>query len=104
MIADVAADGLTVQFARREPQAIRGTIQTTVYMVRTCGQVLSVSFVAFCMNGYAYKGTFAWSLHFNQVMGALAIPCAIMVPVSWLGIQEDRVVDEVSVYKYANEM
>jgi len=104
MIADVAADGLTVQFARREPQAIRGTIQTTVYLVRTVGQVLAVTFVAFCMNGYEYKGTFAWSLTFNQVMGAFAIPCAIMVPISWFGIKEDPLVEEISFSHYMGEM
>lgn len=104
MIADVAADGLTVQFARREPQSVRGTIQTTVYLVRTFGQVLAVTFVAFCMNGYAYKGTFEWSLTFNQVMGAFAIPCAIMVPISWFGIREDPLVEEVSFSAYMGEM
>ena len=39
VIADVAADGLTVQLARREPIESRGRTQTTAYLTRTCGQV-----------------------------------------------------------------
>ena len=38
-IADVAADGLTVSLARAEPIATRGATQTTVYLVRTLGNV-----------------------------------------------------------------
>ena len=39
VVADVAADGLTVQLARLEPLESRGRTQTTAYLTRTCGQV-----------------------------------------------------------------
>jgi len=38
---------LTVEFARREPEEIRGTTQTTIYLVRTMGQVVAVLYIAF---------------------------------------------------------
>ena len=37
VVADVAADGLTVMYARKEPLHKRGTTQTTVYLTRTVG-------------------------------------------------------------------
>jgi len=106
MIADVAADGLTVEFARREPLESRGTIQTTVYLVRAIGQVTAVCFVAFFMNSYEYRGSWGWGLNFNQVMGCFAIPAAIMVPISWFGIKEDSKSDgeHMTFSAYIDEM
>ena len=39
LMADVAADALTVTYARREPAAQRGRTQTTAYLVRECGMI-----------------------------------------------------------------
>ena len=65
--ADVAADGLTVQYAKSEPEAERGYVQTTAYLVRTLGQISSYCLVGFGMNSKAYLGTFERGLSFNQV-------------------------------------
>ena len=43
VVADVAADGLTVEYARREPTSKRGRTQTTAYMTRTLGQIAAVA-------------------------------------------------------------
>ncbi|CAJ1365759.1 unnamed protein product [Effrenium voratum] len=51
VIADVAADGLMVEFAQREPEEKRGTIQTTIYLVRSLGCIASVALVGVGMNG-----------------------------------------------------
>lgn len=91
VIADVAADGLTVEYAQREPHDRRGTLQTTVYMVRTLGSVGSVALVAFCMNGKQYNGTFEWTLTYNQICLVLAVPAAVMVPVSWFLVTDIKV-------------
>ncbi len=40
------------------------------------------------MNGKQYNGSFDWGLSFTQVMVVLAVPAAIMVPISWFGIEE----------------
>jgi hypothetical protein len=37
--ADVAADGLTVQYAKAEKESTRGYTQTTAYLTRAIGQV-----------------------------------------------------------------
>eukprot|EP00658_Telonema_sp_P-2_P082220 TRINITY_DN8636_c0_g1_i2.p1 TRINITY_DN8636_c0_g1~~TRINITY_DN8636_c0_g1_i2.p1 ORF type:complete len:241 (+),score=46.49 TRINITY_DN8636_c0_g1_i2:124-846(+) len=89
VVADVAADGLTVQFARCEPIEKRGSIQTTVYITRTIGQILAQFLVGFGMNGKEYHGNFEHGLTFNQVCGILTIPCVIMIPLSWYCIVEE---------------
>jgi len=88
VIADVAADGLTVEFARREPMASRGRTQTTAYLVRTCGQAAATLLVGFGMNGKQYSGTFDHALSFSAICGILAVPSSLMVAVSWLFVPE----------------
>lgn len=104
MIADVAADGLTVEFARREPEEIRGTTQTTIYLVRTMGQVVAVLYIAFFMNSFEYKGSFSWGLSYNTIMGSFMAPTMIMIPVSWLGIHEEPQEAEMPLKDYLQEM
>ena len=41
VVADVAADGLTVTYAQREPTDARGKVQTTAYLVRAVGFMLA---------------------------------------------------------------
>lgn len=91
VVADVAADGLTVEYARREPLAKRGTTQSTVYLVRTIGSFTSFILVGFCMNGKEYNGSFDWSLSFPQICLCFALPCALMIPASWYLVVEKPV-------------
>jgi len=91
-IADVAADGLTVTIARTEAAATRGSTQTTVYLVRTLGNVCAVMLVGLCMNSWKYNGSFEWGLSFSAVMGIFALPSAMMVPVSWLLVHEQKII------------
>ena len=83
IMADVAADGLTVELAKLEPDETRGTLQSNVYLVRALGSIVAALLVGLGMNGPNYNGSFSWSLDFTQVMAALSVPSAIMVPVSW---------------------
>jgi len=103
VIADVAADGLMVEYARREPEEKRGATQTTVYLVRTLGSVSSVALVGFGMNGKEYNGTFDWSLSFSQVMAILSVPAGLMVPISWFLVleQPSKKEDRKSLRSYA---
>merc|ERR1719163_1426842 len=67
VVADVAADGLTVEYARREPVSRRGRTQTTAYLTRTLGSVSSILLVGFGMNSKEYNGSFEVGLSFNTV-------------------------------------
>lgn len=88
VMADVAADGLLVQHAKEEPTETRGSLQSTVYLVRTCGSIAAALFVGLCMNGKEYNGSFSFSLSFSQVCAIVAVPSMIMAPVSWIYIKE----------------
>jgi len=89
--ADVAADALTVQYARREPAATRGRTQTTAYLVRTVGQICAQLLVGLGMNGREYNGTFDAGLSFQAICALLAVPAALMVPISWYLVEEPRI-------------
>ncbi|KAJ0391025.1 hypothetical protein ATCC90586_012195 [Pythium insidiosum] len=88
--ADVAADGVVVELAQREPEAVRGTTQTTIYMVRTIFQTLSGILTGFAFNGEDYGGDFHFSLSFPQLMLILAIFCVPIVPITWFFIREEK--------------
>ena len=132
VVADVAADGLTVQYARREPQKERGDADARVrraqfgrrairprailrarailqrrlqhhrrrYLTRTFGQVAAVCLVGFGMNGREYNGTFRQGLSFSAVCFILAIPAGLMVPLSWMAIEEEKVLTRDSLRGY----
>jgi len=103
IMADVAADGLTVEMAKREDMATRGTLQSNVYLVRTLGSIVAALLVGLCMNGRAYNGEFDWSLEFTQVCAILAVPAAAMVPVSWRYVYEPRKPRHVTLRMYAQD-
>ncbi|KAG9403271.1 hypothetical protein AC1031_005917 [Aphanomyces cochlioides] len=77
VMADVAADAMVVQYAEREPIAIRGRIQTAIYFTRDSCTMLPMLVVAFCMNDYKYSGSFSWSIGPNVVYAGLNIPCVV---------------------------
>ena len=103
IMADVAADGLTVELAKREDKATRGTLQSNVYLVRTLGSIVAALLVGLGMNGVQYNGNFDWTLEFTQVCGILAVPAAIMAPVSWLHVHEPRKPRSISLRGYAQD-
>jgi hypothetical protein len=88
VVADVAADGLTVEYARAEPTARRGTTQTTAYLTRALGQAIASLIVGFGMNSHAYNGSFQKGLSFSAVMALFAVPALAMVPVTALLVRE----------------
>ncbi|KAJ8602355.1 hypothetical protein CTAYLR_004242 [Chrysophaeum taylorii] len=81
-VSDVAADGLTVTLARREPLAERGRLQTTIYMVRSMGQICSIVLVGLGMNSPRYGGSFRVGLTYAQICGILAVVATAMIPIS----------------------
>ena len=91
VMADVAADALTVTYARREPAAERGRTQTTAYLTREIGMICAKLLVGVGMNGREYNGTFESGLSFNAVCAILALPAFAMVPISWYLVEEPKV-------------
>lgn len=101
VIADVAADGLMVEYAKKEEISKRGRVQTNIYFVRTIGIIFSTILVGFGMNGKQYNGTFDNSLSFNTIIGIFAIPVGCMVPITYYFISEEKT-DSINPRNYLN--
>ncbi|KAF0719710.1 Aste57867_832 [Aphanomyces stellatus] len=99
IIADVAADALLVEIAQREPVATRGRLQSLAYSARTVAAVVSQSILGVGLNSPAYSGTFSWSMGLNALFWILAVPCLVMVPITFMFIRETGR-DSVNVFEY----
>ncbi|KAH9111435.1 hypothetical protein LEN26_013463 [Aphanomyces euteiches] len=92
VMADVAADAMVVQYAQREPIAIRGRIQTAIYFTRDTFMMVPMLVVGFCMNDYKYGGPFSWSIGPNALYAGLTIPCLVGVYAAFALIVEEKAV------------
>lgn len=90
VIADVAADAVVVEYAQREPEAIRGRTQTAIYTVRTTFQIFAQIFVGFLLNGPEYGGDFSWSIGIRAIFLILAIFCVPVIFMTWFFVHEEK--------------
>lgn len=90
VISDVAADGLMVEYAKKEEITRRGKVQTNIYFIRTLGIIVSTILVGFGMNGKQYNGTFDKTLSFNTIIGIFSIPVGLMIPITYFYISEKK--------------
>ncbi|OQS01920.1 transmembrane protein, partial [Thraustotheca clavata] len=67
VMADCAADAMVVQYAQREPIAIRGRTQTAIYTLRYVGSTIAQVCIAFLLNGKQYGGSFNYSVSPNAI-------------------------------------
>ncbi|EQC39377.1 hypothetical protein SDRG_03579 [Saprolegnia diclina VS20] len=124
VLADVASDAMVVQYAQREPIAIRGRTQTMIYIVRYCGQMVAQLCVAFLLNGKVYAGSFNWSTTPNVLYAICLVPIVLVIPStifllvevkvprtpfkSWLtafwNLLQQRVMWQVCAFKFFNTL
>jgi hypothetical protein len=90
LMSDVCADGVTVEYAQREPIAVRGRTQSAIYSVRAVTMMIGQMIVGFAFNGEEYGGTFKFSLSFPTLMLILAIVCIPVLPMTWFFIKEEK--------------
>ncbi|KAF0691518.1 Aste57867_17281 [Aphanomyces stellatus] len=79
VLADCAADAMVVEYAQREPTAIRGRVQTAIYTVRTLFGIIAYVVQGFGLNGVNYGGSFSFSMGPNVPYIICFIPCIIVV-------------------------
>ncbi|KAI9991445.1 hypothetical protein PInf_019126 [Phytophthora infestans] len=91
VIADVAADGVVVEYAQREPIAIRGRTQTAIYTVRSIFSIFGSVLVGFGLSSPPYGGDFSFGVSFPVCILILAICCVPVVPVTWYFVKEKQV-------------
>ncbi|KDO28883.1 hypothetical protein SPRG_05754 [Saprolegnia parasitica CBS 223.65] len=79
VMADCAADAMVVQYAQREPVAIRGRTQTAIYTLRYIGSTVAQVCIAFLLNGEEYGGSFSYSVSPNVIYAICLVPCALIM-------------------------
>ncbi|ETV64174.1 hypothetical protein H257_18903 [Aphanomyces astaci] len=79
IIAACASDAMVVEYAQREPEAIRGRVQTAIYVVRTISGIASSVTIGFGLNGPNYGGSFGFAISPNVPYGICLIPCVLAV-------------------------
>ncbi|ETV75057.1 hypothetical protein H257_10657 [Aphanomyces astaci] len=88
--AACASDAMVVQYAQREPMAIRGRVQTAIYVVRTLASIIALVVTGFGLNGANYNGSFSFSMAPNIPYGICLIPCVIVVLSTIFIVQETK--------------
>ncbi|KAF0685280.1 Aste57867_22795 [Aphanomyces stellatus] len=77
--AACASDAMVVEYAQREPAAIRGRIQTAIYTVRTMTGLIPSIVIGFGLNSANYSGSFSFSMGPNVPYMICLIPCVLVV-------------------------
>ncbi|CAI5738140.1 unnamed protein product [Hyaloperonospora brassicae] len=91
VVADVAADGVVVEYAQREPIATRGRTQTAIYTVRSIFNIFGSLLVGFGLSSPPYGGDFAFGISFPVCSLVLALCCVPVLPLTWSFVSEERV-------------
>ncbi|KAF0712446.1 hypothetical protein As57867_004817, partial [Aphanomyces stellatus] len=79
VLSDCASDAMVVEYAQREPAAIRGRVQTAIYTVRTLFGIIASVVQGFGLNGVNYGGAFSFSIGPNVPYIICFVPCVIVV-------------------------
>ena len=101
-LANIVTDAIVVDLAQREPLPTRGHTQVIIYAAQTVGMIIMSLFVTGTLNGPEHRGSFSWSLSFNQVILILAA-CAVMPLVGsiWF-LHEDPTAQTVPIFSFSN--
>lgn len=86
--ADVAADGMVVELAQREPEDVRGNTQATIYLVRTIFSMITQALCAFGFNGKEVGGEFDFFIPINYLILIAFIMILPTIPASIFYIEE----------------
>lgn len=88
VIALTASDGILVDMAQREPEAIRGTVQTMICISQELFQTVSALLIGLGLNNADYGGSFSSAIGFNVLMIICAVASVAIIPISWFCITE----------------
>ncbi|KAF0729830.1 hypothetical protein Ae201684P_007186 [Aphanomyces euteiches] len=104
VMATVAADGMVVQYAQREPASIRGRTQTAMCITRDAYSILPMLLVGFCMSDYKYGGDFTWSVEPNGIFWFVVIPCVLAAVAAIFLLVETPDAATISLRRYMNSL
>lgn len=91
LVANVAADGLMIEWAQREPLATRGRTQTAVFATRCLFMFVADFLVDTLVNSARFGGDYSWDIGVNALFLSLAVlSLAALAGSVWL-LEEDKV-------------
>ncbi|KAF0683282.1 Aste57867_24714 [Aphanomyces stellatus] len=91
IFADVPADAMVVEYAQREPEQVRGRMQTLIYGTRTLTSLTTTLLLGICLNSAKYQGTFDWDMGLNNFFIVLCVPAFMAVGVTYFFIVDPKV-------------
>ncbi|XP_075255530.1 folate-biopterin transporter-like isoform X2 [Convolutriloba macropyga] len=77
--ADVAADGLKIEYSQKETAKRRGSINVIIYMFIEASTICSIIVTGFLMNGVEYGGTFCFSISYKTLSAVMSAMCFVAV-------------------------
>jgi len=85
-----ASNGLLVEYAKAEPEAIRGTAQMYILVARKAGEFASVFLTAFAFNGKMFNGGWdqRYQLNFTMLCRIICFPAGLAFLSCWFCIRE----------------
>ncbi|KAL0586927.1 hypothetical protein ABG067_003547 [Albugo candida] len=89
ILADSTADAVMIEYAQREPHAMRGTIQAGCTFVRSIFAVLAHIVIMFGLNSEDYGGTFTFAFSISNILLLLALFVFSAIPITWLMVYEE---------------
>jgi hypothetical protein len=96
VIADVACDGIMVELAQHEHIEVRGSAQTTIYIVRYSANLMGGATAALCFNGEEYGGSFSWSVPYTTIFFCCGIFAIIGSICTVFFLEEERCARDLS--------
>ncbi|EQC27910.1 hypothetical protein SDRG_14331 [Saprolegnia diclina VS20] len=90
VMADVAQDALMLAVAQREPDAVRGRLQSFSYAARTIFYGLIQFVCGYCLNSKRFAGDFDWDIGINGYFWILAVPSCLNVVVIWIFVKDEK--------------
>ncbi|KAH9187720.1 hypothetical protein AeNC1_010300 [Aphanomyces euteiches] len=90
IMADVPADALIVEVAQREPEAIRGRLQSLAYMTRTLSSMVASALIGLGLNSKDFSGSFTWNMGIHTIIILLAAVSTTMVLLTAWCIHDER--------------
>ncbi|CAK4744861.1 unnamed protein product, partial [Aphanomyces euteiches] len=81
---------MVVEYAQREPEQIRGRMQTMIYSVRTITGMATTLIMGLCLNSKRFQSDFSWDMGLNGFFIMLTVPSFLAVPMTYFFINDPK--------------
>ncbi|TMW56674.1 hypothetical protein Poli38472_006684 [Pythium oligandrum] len=96
VLANAANGGVLVELSQREPEAVRGTAQTMIWVARQIGGMIAGALVGFGLNSHEFGGTFNGSIGVHGLMWFCTVVSLLTTISSWYNVTEEKVEKRLS--------